>query len=132
RWQAGVVMRNIREQTYTTSDYQTVKIEPQTRAGLAYNGDVITVAVDYDLQENDPLVAGADKTRMLAAGLEFDVFSTLKLRAGYTKNTAEVSGPDDDLLSAGLGLNILGLQVDAAVMGNDNNLSGFVQAGVQF
>ena len=132
RWQAGLVVRNISEQTYTTSRGNTVKIEPQSRAGLAYNGDVITVTVDYDLQENDPLVADGDKTQMLAAGIEFDVFNTLKLRAGYAKNTAEVSGPDDDLLSAGLGLNILGLQVDAAVMGNDNNLSGFVQMGVQF
>ncbi|TDY01708.1 conjugal transfer protein TraF [Thiohalophilus thiocyanatoxydans] len=132
RWQAGVVVRNISEQTYTTSGNRTVKIEPQSRAGLAYNGDVFTVAVDYDLSENDPLVAGGDKTQMLAAGLEFDIFSTLKLRAGYAKNTADVAGPDDDLLSAGLGLNILGLQADAAVMGNDNNLSGFVQLGVQF
>lgn len=132
RWQVGVVMRNISEQTYTTSGNRTVKIEPQTRAGLAYNGDIITVAVDYDLQENDPLVAGSDKTQMLAAGLEIDAFNTLKLRAGYVKNTADVTGPDDDLLSAGLGVNILGLQVDAAVMGNDNNLSGFVQMGVQF
>ncbi|MDZ7802802.1 conjugal transfer protein TraF [Thiohalophilus sp.] len=132
RWQVGVVMRNISEQTYTTSRNNTVKIEPQTRAGLAYNGDVITVAVDYDLQENDPLVDGSDKTQMLAAGLEVDAFNTLKLRAGYVKNTADVTGPDDDLLSAGLGVNILGLQVDAAVMGNDNNLSGFVQMGLQF
>ena len=132
RWQAGVVVRNVSEQTYTTAQGKTVKIEPQSRAGIAYNGDVITLAVDYDLTENDPLVVTGDKSQMLAAGIEVDVLDTLKLRAGYATNTANVTGTDLDQLSAGVGLNILGAQFDLAVMGNDNSISAYAQFGVQF
>lgn len=131
-WQMGIVKRNVSEQSFTTSAGTTVKIEPQTRAGIAYNGDIITLAVDYDLTENEPLVAGGEKTRMLAAGIEADILDSLKLRAGYARNTADVAGPDVELGSLGIGLNVLGAQIDAAVMGNDNHFSAYLQLGVQF
>ncbi len=69
---------------------------------------------------------------MLAAGIEVDVPDSLKLRAGYARNTADVAGPEVELASLGIGLNIVGAEIDAAVMGNDNHFSAYLQLGVQF
>ncbi len=130
-WQLGLVHRNAKSEEYLASDGVTrIKIEPQTRAGIAYNGDVFTVGMDYDVVKNDPLTPRGQQSQMLALGGEANVFKTLKLRIGYAKNMADSS--DLDLYSAGLGVNVFGVHVDVAAVGNDSTLSAYAQAGVQF
>src|SRR5690606_27493389 len=53
-----------------------VKLNPQFRAGVAYNGDWTSIALDVDLVENDP-VAFENATQYASLGVELDVFSFL-------------------------------------------------------
>lgn len=132
RWQLGLVHRNAISEEYTAKDGTTIRLEPQTRAGIAYNGNIFTAGVDYDLVKNDPLTVHGDQTQMLAAGAEVDVFGFLQLRAGYATNLADTAGDDLDQYSLGVGVKIVGVHVDVAAVGNDNTVSAFAQAGVRF
>lgn len=136
RWQLGLVHRNAISETYTNdtdiTNITKFNLDPQTRAGVAYNGGMFTVGVDYDLIENDPLTAQGDKTQMLAAGAEMNVFDFLQLRAGYATNMADTGGSDLDQYSLGVGVKIIGVHMDVAAIGNENSVSAYAQAGVRF
>ena len=73
-WKVGAVMRNVLSETYTTAQNNTVSFKPQTRVGLAYTGDIITLSADYDLVKNDSIVTGGEKTQYLNTGAEIDLF----------------------------------------------------------
>lgn len=132
RWQLGLVHRNAISQDYVNATGQTLSLEPQTRAGVAYNGGLFTFGVDYDLVENDPLTANGDKSQILAAGAEMNVFDVLQLRAGYATNLADTEGSDLDQYSLGVGVKIVAVHVDVAAIGNENSVSAFAQVGVRF
>ena len=105
-------------------------MDPQTRVGVGYTGDIVTLAVDYDLTKNDPIVTGGEKTQYLNAGVELDLVDFFQLRAGMSSNTANSAA--DDVYSLGLGFTILAAQFDIAAVGNDNSVSAFVQLGVRW
>ncbi len=92
----------------------TVELNPQFRAGVAYNGEWTSVAFDLDLVENDP-VAFEAPTQFAAVGVELDVFSFMQLRAGYRTN---LSASDASVASIGLGLSPFGVHLDIAAMAN--------------
>lgn len=129
-WKIGGIMRNALSEDYTTTLSKKITLDPQTRAGIAYTGDTITFAVDYDLVKNDPIIIGGEKTQYLNAGIELDVADFFQLRAGVSSNTANSAA--DKTYSVGLGFNILAVQLDIAAVGNDNSVSGFVQLGVRW
>lgn len=110
----------------------SVELNPQFRAGVAYNGEWTSIALDVDLVENDP-VAFENPTQYAALGVELDVFSFLQLRAGYRTNMS-VSG--DDVASIGVGLSPFGLHVDIAAMANldepKKNAGAALQLGFYF
>ncbi|OYW79902.1 MAG: hypothetical protein B7Z26_07315, partial [Asticcacaulis sp. 32-58-5] len=91
-----------------------VELNPQFRAGVAYNGDWTSIALDVDLVENDP-VAFENATQYASLGVELDVFSFLQLRAGYRTN---MSASDANVASVGLGLSPFGVHLDIAAMAN--------------
>lgn len=130
---AGVVAKNLIEESVTTNDGNEINFNTMLRAGVAYHSEWITLAADMDLLENDPISPSSfeDPSRMLALGAEFDVFDILQLRAGYQSNIA--SGADEpDLLSVGVGL-WLGFNLDiAAVTAKDSSLGVFAQTGFRF
>lgn len=135
--QLGVVAKNLlTEDFFDPNDpfgTVTLKFDTQLRAGIAYNGDIITLGVDVDLTENTVISSafGDVKTQFVSAGLEFDAFDILQLRAGVQENIA--SGVNDDpLFTAGVGLSV-GLHVDVAVITNGDNVHGlFLQTGLRF
>lgn len=129
-WKVGAVMRNALSEDYTTVASTKITLDPQTRAGIAYTGDFLTLAVDYDLMENDPIIAGGEKTQMLSAGVEFDVLDFMQLRAGMSQNTA--NSASEDTYSLGLGFTIIAAQIDIAAVGNSNSASIFAQLGVRW
>lgn len=129
-WKVGGVMRNALSENYTTALGKKVTLDPQTRAGIAYTGETITFAVDYDLAKNDPIVIGGEKTQYLNAGVELDLADFFQLRAGVSSNTANSAA--DETYSVGLGFNIFAVQLDIAAVGNDNSVSGFLQLGVRW
>lgn len=129
-WKVGAVIRNALSEDYTTTLNKKVTLDPQTRAGIAYTGDIVTFAVDYDLAKNDPIITGAEETQYLNAGVELDLLDFFQLRAGMSTNTA--NSASEDVFSLGLGFTILAAQLDIAAVGNDNNVSAFVQLGVRW
>ena len=129
-WKLGGVMRNALSEDYNTILSKKVTLDPQTRAGIAYTGDTITFAVDYDLAKNDPIITGGEETQYLNAGVELDLADFFQLRGGFSSNTA--NSASEDTYSIGLGFNILAVQLDIAAVGNDNSVSGYVQLGVRW
>ena len=134
-WKVGAVMRNALSEDYTTTGSsgaaaKKVSLEPQSRVGIAYTGDTITFAVDYDLAKNDPIVANGEETQYLNAGVELDLADFFQLRVGMSTNTANSTA--DETYSLGLGFNILAAQLDIAAVGNDNSVSALVQLGVRW
>jgi len=129
-WKVGAVIRNALSEDYTTTLSKKVTLDPQTRAGIAYTGDFVTFAVDYDLAKNDPIITGGEETQYINAGVELDLLDFLQLRAGMSSNTA--NSASEDVYSLGLGFTILAAQLDIAAVGNDNSVSAFVQLGVRW
>lgn len=130
KWIVGVVGKNLLGGKFDTKDAEvrgsltgetaagpTIHLDPQFRAGVAFNGDWTTFALDVDLAENKP-IAFEQPTQYVALGAEFDLFKTLQLRAGYRTN---LSVADADVASIGLGLSPFGLHIDLALMANPND-----------
>lgn len=129
-WKIGGVLRNALSEEYTTSQSKKVVLDPQTRAGIAYTGETITFAVDYDLAKNDPIIVGGEETQYLNAGVELDLADFFQLRAGMSSNTA--NSASEDVYSIGLGFTIVAVQLDIAAVGNDNSVSAYLQLGVRW
>lgn len=114
-----------------------LNFDTSTRIGLAYHNRMMTLAVDYDLTENKPLLANPVfddlKTQYLAVGAEFNTFSFAQLRVGARKNLASgiSSGAKDTALTAGIGF-WLGFNLDVAAIFTNNSVGGFVQTGFRF
>ena len=125
----GATMQNIIEKSYSGGG-RTFKINRATRAGIAYTGDIITLAADYDLTKSDPAISGGDPTQYMALGAEIDLLDSLQLRAGYNKNVA-VSG-SAPTTTVGLGFNLLALQLDLTAIQNNKNTSVFLQLGARW
>jgi hypothetical protein len=116
---------------------QTLNFDTEARIGLAYHNRLLTIAVDYDLLENEPLLANSSfnglKTQYVAAGAEFNVFDFAQLRVGANKNLASgiSNGAKDTMLTAGVGF-WLGFNLDIAATYRENSIGGFVQTGFRF
>lgn len=129
-WKIGGVLRNALSEDYTTQASNKITLDPQTRAGIAYTGDTITFAVDYDIAKNDPVIAGGEETQYLNAGVELDLADFFQLRAGMSTNTANSAA--EEIYSVGVGFTIVAVQLDIAAVGNDNSVSAFVQVGARW
>ncbi len=116
---------------------QTLNFDTEARIGIAYYNRFVTVAVDYDLIENEPLLANKEfdglKTQFLAAGAEFNAFDFAQLRIGAAKNLASgiSGGAKDTVYTAGIGF-WLGFNLDIAATFTDNSIGGFIQTGFRF
>lgn len=116
---------------------QTLNFDTGARIGIAYYDRFVTLAVDYDLIENEALLANDSfdglKTQFIAAGAEFNVFDFAQLRIGAAKNLADgiSSGAKNTVYTAGVGL-WLGFNLDVAVNFTDNSVGGFIQTGFRF
>lgn len=137
KWVAGVVVKNLFGGEFDTSqtmirgsadnrmiDGPTIHLDPQFRAGVAFNGDWTTVAIDADLMENKP-VAFEQPTQYINLGAEFDVFETVQFRAGYRTNLAT---SQSDVASIGFGFSPFGVHIDIAAMANPDRVEK--EAGV--
>lgn len=86
-----------------TINIDKVKLKPQIAVGIAFIPlETLTLEVDYDLTKNDTALKGYE-VQNLSAGLEWDAFRFMALRAGAYKNMAK---EDIGLVyTAGLGFN---------------------------
>ncbi len=83
------------------------KMRPQFTVGAGIVADYFTLSVDYDLREEDRFTSFDDNKQMLRVGGEVDILRQLKFRAGWNRNLAYTDS--EDTLTAGLGINLLGL-----------------------
>lgn len=116
---------------------QKLNFDTTARIGVAYYNRFLTLAVDYDLTENKPLLAnpqyGDLKTQYIAMGAEFNAFDFAQLRVGARKNLADgiSENAKETALTAGIGF-WLGFNLDVAATFTENSLGGFVQTGFRF
>ena len=121
--------KNIVPGNYKYGDSGDVfKIEPQLRAGFAYQSRYSVLELDIDLLENDPVGFGS-ASQIAALGWEWQVWQWLTLRAGYNQN---LTGNEASYGSAGIGLLISTLQIDVAAYSGDESEGVSAQLGLQF
>jgi len=132
----GAVGKNMIEQEYQIagSPGASVVIEPQLRAGIAFDAGWATLTMDQDLTENKGIITSAAigdslDTQYTSLGIEFDL-SLVQIRAGYRTNNLDSSG-DSDVLTAGVGIHAL-VTLDVAVMHNEQGDEVVLQAGMRW
>jgi len=90
-FRVGLSIRNLLTDEFDVLG-QTLNYDTEARLGLAYHNRLLTIAVDYDLLENEPLLANSSfnglKTQFVAVGAEFNAFDFAQLRIGASKNLA--------------------------------------------
>jgi hypothetical protein len=101
QWRTGLVFKNVRSLSYTTSLGTEIKLDPQIRAGVAYDSQWGLYAVDVDIIENDPIAYGSP-SQMLSLGGEWKPKQWFKLRAGIARNMKGIGNNSDPVFSAGL------------------------------
>jgi len=132
----GLSLRNLINDKFDVKG-QTLNFDTEATIGIAYRNRFLTVAMDYDLIENEPLLSNPTfdglKTQYIAIGAEFNTFDIAQLRIGVSRNTAgSISdGAKDTALTAGIGF-WLGFNLDIAATFRDNSIGGFVQTGFRF
>lgn len=117
----------------------TVELDPTYTAGLAFENEWVKLGVDYELTKSQAfsMTTGVGEyqvfgeSQFVRAGLEFDLFDNLQLRAGYQMDLEESV---DNVASVGLGISPFDiLNVDIAAVYGENDTYGFVtQFGFQF
>jgi len=132
----GLNFRNLITEEFQIQN-QTLNFNTEARLGLAYHSKFMTVGIDYDLTENQPLLASQDfdglKTQYLLLGAEFNAFDYAQLRIGASKNVAsDISDrAKETAYTAGIGF-WLGFNLDIAATFRDNAVGGFLQTGFRF
>ncbi len=122
----GIIFKNLISNELTSVNGQVVEIQPQVRAGVAYQAfGWINLAADLDLTENEPL-AFEDASQFLGLGLELDIFGFMQGRAGYRTNLASTG---QEVVSVGFGLSPFSLfHMDLGVYTNTSDIKKEVGA----
>lgn len=132
----GLNVTNLISEDFEVGD-QVLNFETGARLGLAYHNRFLTLAVDYDLVENKPLLANPEfddlKTQYLAIGAEFNAFDYAQLRIGAAQNMASgiPEGAQNTAFTAGVGF-WLGFNLDIAAIYSEHTVGGFLQTGFRF
>lgn len=133
-WKIGLVAKNLIPGSYNygqTND--KFKIEPQLRAGFAYQSRRSILEFNIDLTKNQPV--GFDTASQIAAiGWEWQPWRSFALRAGYNKNLVEpdTGSSTSGTVSAGIGLLYSGFHFDVAGYTGDEGDGISAQLGLQF
>ncbi len=110
---AGLVLKNLNSPGFSTISGKTLEVDPQIRAGVAYDfpGKKITCAMDLDLSENKTFIENY-YAQYIGVGASFHPFSWLALRCGLMQNIKE--SDEGLILTAGIGTGVKWLQFDIA------------------
>ncbi|MDK9789782.1 conjugal transfer protein TraF [Vibrio sp. D431a] len=109
----------------------TYQVEPEYKAGLAYNSRLYSLALDVDLNERKYFKEYKYSTQSVRAGGELNAWDWAQLRVGYIHSLTD---HQDDLITAGIGLKpfgVFGLDL-AGQYGKDNNFGASAQMVFQF
>lgn len=131
----GLTIKNLMNKSYTTATSNSTgsqlefQIKHQVRAGITWTTASNTIfAVDLDLTTNDPYFIG-DETQFIGFGAEWNIVRHVYLRAGLRSN---LSDKDDQLISAGIGFNIIAAYINFGMQAGKNNRGASFQLGMTF
>jgi len=109
-FQAGLVLRNLNSPKFKHSSGYVYEMKPQAKLGLSYMPwDTVSVELDADLTKNKSALSNYD-TQYINAGLEWDIFHIVALRAGVYQNMAQ--NDIGTVYTAGLGVNLWAARLD--------------------
>ena len=132
----GLNVRNVISEDFELGG-QTFEYDTEWEIGIAYSNSFMTLAADYDLTTNKPLLANpafrALDRQDIAIGAEFRAGRIVMLRVGAAKNLADgiPSGAKEVRYTAGIGI-WLGFNLDIAAIVNDNTVGVVLQTGFSF
>lgn len=106
----GIVSKNINAPSIKLSDTQKIVIDPQVRAGVSYEWQFLSLALDMDLTSNHTLSYLSPRNQMIGGGMMLD-FKYVDFRFG---SMYDLRGQSDEGLIFTGGLNILGF-LDIAI-----------------
>ena len=135
-WLLGLNLRNLITDDFDVSG-QTLKFDTEARIGIAYTGRSFTVGLDYDLVENDALLAGDSfevlTTQYLSLGVEYKPSDYAALRFGASKNLADdlTGGARDIRYTVGAGF-WFGFSLDVAFVVSNHSVGTLLQTGFRF
>ncbi len=135
-WLLGLNIRNLVTDQFEVGA-QILNFDTEAKIGVAYHNNWVTVAMDYDLTENQPLLPGEDfsglKTQNVNIGAEFSAGDYVHLRVGAAQNLAGniSTGAKDTQYTVGIGF-WLGFNLDVAVIVTENSAGGMLQTGFSF
>jgi len=110
KFQAGLVLRNLNSPKFKHSSGYVYEMKPQAKLGVSYMPwNTVTIELDADLTKNQSALRSYD-TQYINAGLEWDVFHIVALRAGAYKNMAQ--NDIGTVYTAGLGINLWAARLD--------------------
>lgn len=117
----GLVGKNLNSPTFKI-DGETIKLKPAYRIGVSrqFLFDTAEFAIDYDLTENDTLIAG-ETTQKIGTGIEFHPASWFSFRVGAMKDIGDNSFNDGYIYTAGLGFGLKWGQFDISAMKAEND-----------
>ena len=121
-WKLGLVVKNILSKDFKYGrQSDTFSIAPQARLGIAYQSRRTLLEFDTDLTQNKGIGYGEDNA-YAAVGWEYQVYSTVFVRAGARQNLAGnklASG------SFGLGLGFWGFELDVAAVSSSQEKAAY-------
>ena len=128
-WKTALVLKNIFSQENNLGNTsESYSIGPQIRAGFAYQSRRSLIEFDIDLLKNQGV--GFESDSMYAAvGWEWRMFPAFFLRLGYKQNMV---GDTQGVASGGLGLQLWGLQLDAAASADEDGEGIYMHAAWEF
>lgn len=138
-WRAGLVVKNVIPYfldfkrapvagAVPVATGDTLRLVPQSRAGVSYTNRRAVIALDADLYRNDP--AGLENyTQYISLGGELNAWNWAQLRVGYR---ADLVNSSRNIVTLGLGFSPFGVHTDIAVAGNANELGAYFQLGFRF
>ena len=123
-WKSGLALKNIISKDIVLGDTgETYSIDPLVQAGLAYRSRLTYFEVDVDLTKTHQLGL-EDKNQFASVGWEYELVSWLYLRLGAQY---DLGGENLTTGTYGIGIDINGFEIDAAVMTNEEEESFYAQ-----
>jgi hypothetical protein len=105
-----------------------IKLHARPRLGLAYVNKAFSVGFDYDLAESTP-IANELPTQNMSLGMEYTLFDSLSLRAGYRQDK---NGTRDNVISGGFGYHLKRFVVAMAYAQSTDIKGGSLELGWTF
>lgn len=123
-WKFGLALQNAVSQTVNLGDSgKTFIFNPSLRTGLAYRSRRTYFEVDADLLKTQQFGV-AEKSQYLRVGWEYSPLSWMYLRLGADH---DFGGDNLSTLTYGLGIDIDGIEIDAAAISNKDEKGFYAQ-----